>query len=418
MTPIPYNMVDLDGLDLSTVNGTIVPGIYQKITNALSQDKIEIFYHWYYAGLIIPPSYVTIDDSVSGRYTINGVVVVQSNDRVSAIGNIPVLETLTVIENGNYSPGQGVTGFSSVSVSVPDIPSVLDHLSVTENGTYTPPSGTDGYDEVVVNVPQPTPVTQSLSVTQNGTYTPPSGVDGFNQVAVNVPQPTPVTQSLSVTQNGTYIPPSGVDGFNQVTVNVPAVTPHPALPAEYQEVEYLHFTPSIAIVTTIPSIANLLVSVKFSVDEDPAPNTATPVGYRLQTSAANDWDITVTGGEVSSYVRTPGLNTGITMTYGKTAYYDEMLTGSVLLFSPRTTMLVGRYGHYDTASIDAFALNGNIYEVEGFDVSDDTHSFWFIPCYRKADNVPGLYDVINNSFYYETYHTGSDYNIECGPDKN
>ena len=64
----------------------------------------------------------------------------------------PVLESLEVTENGNYTPSAGTDGFSSVSVQVPDIPAVVQPLEVTENGTYTAPDGVDGYSPVTVNV--------------------------------------------------------------------------------------------------------------------------------------------------------------------------------------------------------------------------------------------------------------------------
>lgn len=64
----------------------------------------------------------------------------------------PVLEELEVTENGNYTPSEGVDGFGSVKVNVPDIPAVVQPLEVTENGTYTAPDGVDGYSPVTVNV--------------------------------------------------------------------------------------------------------------------------------------------------------------------------------------------------------------------------------------------------------------------------
>ena len=64
---------------------------------------------------------------------------------------------------------------------------VLESLSVTENGTYEPSEGIDGYDRVVVDIPIITPDISPLTVTANGTYT--AEGDGFNPVTVNVEAP-------------------------------------------------------------------------------------------------------------------------------------------------------------------------------------------------------------------------------------
>ena len=64
---------------------------------------------------------------------------------------------------------------------------VLESLSVTENGTYEPSEGIDGYDRVVVDVPPTIPDIEPLTVTANGVYT--AEGDGFNPVTVNVEAP-------------------------------------------------------------------------------------------------------------------------------------------------------------------------------------------------------------------------------------
>lgn len=65
---------------------------------------------------------------------------------------------------------------------------IVESLSVTQNGIYTPEPGVDGFDNVDVNVPAPEFVTETLSVSVNNTYYPGQGVDGFSQVIVDVPQ--------------------------------------------------------------------------------------------------------------------------------------------------------------------------------------------------------------------------------------
>jgi len=65
---------------------------------------------------------------------------------------------------------------------------VLESLSVTENGVYEPAEGIDGYDSVTVAVPPTVPDIEPLTVTANGVYT--ASGDGFNPVTVNVVPPT------------------------------------------------------------------------------------------------------------------------------------------------------------------------------------------------------------------------------------
>lgn len=79
-----------------------------------------------------------------------------TSDMASAILSIktdPMLESLTVSENGSYSPGTGVDGFSKVVVSVSGSAPVLASKTISQNGTYIAlDDSCDGYDQVVVSV--------------------------------------------------------------------------------------------------------------------------------------------------------------------------------------------------------------------------------------------------------------------------
>lgn len=248
--PKIYNMVNLGGLDLALMNGNPVPGIYSKITAALTADKIEVFYHWYFAGITLPPAKVHIDTSVANQYTINEEILVKSDDTVGIIGfiRIPIIEPLTALENKIYNIPPEIDGFGPVTVNVPIPVPTLVELNATENDTYLPATGQDGFSKVVVNVPDIPPVVQSLSVEENGDYTPPSGVDGFSSVHVAVP--APVLTSLSVTENGDYTPGQGVDGFSQVSVSVQggaqAIEPiHKDIHTGYLDTSgYFYYSPS------------------------------------------------------------------------------------------------------------------------------------------------------------------------------
>lgn len=102
---------------------------------------------------------------------------------------------------------------------------IVESIAIIENGTYTPNEGIDGFNEVNVNVPIPTFTTEELSATANGEYTPTT--DGYTKVTVAVPTPEPNLQSknIEIAENGTQIisADEGYDGLHNVEVrtNVP-----------------------------------------------------------------------------------------------------------------------------------------------------------------------------------------------------
>ena len=138
-------------------------------------------------------------------------------------GKEPVVEALSVTENGIYNAPSGVDGFTPVDVNVPSREPVLESLSITDNGTYTPSAGKDGFDSVDVNVPKEHHNVTSKSITANGTYNS-TGDEVWNEVSVNVPEKTLNKASVTkeYTSNGQYsiATPDGYDGISDVSVTV------------------------------------------------------------------------------------------------------------------------------------------------------------------------------------------------------
>lgn len=111
-----------------------------------------------------------------------------------------------------------IAGIETGGGSAPANP-IIESLSVTENGTYTAPNGVDGYSPIEVNVPIPEGYIKpsgSIQITTNGTY----DVTEKSSAVVSIPEKEIVLQNKTVTENGTYTADSGYDGLGQVTVNV------------------------------------------------------------------------------------------------------------------------------------------------------------------------------------------------------
>ena len=89
---------------------------------------------------------VSIKSGVQAECTIGREVIRTVYDE-------PVLESLSVTENGLYEPSEGIDGYSDVTVNVPGKIPVLEQLRAIANGEYYPAEGVDGFDEVLVDVP-------------------------------------------------------------------------------------------------------------------------------------------------------------------------------------------------------------------------------------------------------------------------
>lgn len=124
MIPFSYNMVDMGGIDLAEANHTIVPGIYEKILEAINLCGDLILYNWKFADInIVPSAYTVIQQADS--ILINGLIQVTELDEVTVLGIEPPpppiepVEPLVVVQNGIYEAEPPVSGFNPVTVNIP-----------------------------------------------------------------------------------------------------------------------------------------------------------------------------------------------------------------------------------------------------------------------------------------------------------
>lgn len=141
--PDKFDMVDMEGVDLLEVQGETIPGLYNKLVESIAQCRYQCVYNWAFNGILIPPTYVEMEERSDGVWINEGVMV--DEEDVVHISSIepepptpvePVIEALSVIANGIYTVPSGVDGFNPVSVSVPSSTVLeLDHIPLDSEGS-------------------------------------------------------------------------------------------------------------------------------------------------------------------------------------------------------------------------------------------------------------------------------------------
>lgn len=150
-----FNMVDMGGIDIVLSQGVEVTGLYQRLVDSIALCRYSVLYNWKFGDIAIPPTPVELEIDANGNVVINEVISVTNEDIVHIYSLeqpvVPIIESLTISQNGDYNAPSGVDGFNPVYVDVPNPP--LQQKSVTGNGMVTPDSGYYGLSSVLVNVP-------------------------------------------------------------------------------------------------------------------------------------------------------------------------------------------------------------------------------------------------------------------------
>ena len=190
-----------------------------------------------------------------------------------------------------------------------------------------------------------------------------------------------------------------------VTINK-ASTAQTLLPSDYQQVEYITLSGSQRLHTGFLfniSTDGFLVTFKASTTsqngmilaDSNASSSYIWAYYYNAGSRIGTW-AKATSGALSSSASPVDLNKHVMSMSGKKAFFDYNQTAnwtSSSFGTPVNELLIG--SNYYNSNYNYY-FKGNIYEVILY--RNDVIQMDFIPCYRKSDNVVGMYDIINDNF--------------------
>lgn len=181
------------------------------------------------------------------------------------------------------------------------------------------------------------------------------------------------------------------------------------LPSEYQEVEYLESTGAQWIKTDIEGrfSASLESEVIFTDSQD-----SYSVGFKdgtFQLSGNGCYRVRTQIGYGSSYSNGPTQSLRLLKRYkyktifepGKQeVYLDDVLVSTSALAKNVDTLTGVHFGIFARLNNDTSASLFSKVKMYYLKISDgDELLGHFIPCYRKSDSKPGMYDTVAKTFY-------------------
>ena len=181
------------------------------------------------------------------------------------------------------------------------------------------------------------------------------------------------------------------------------------LPTEYQEVEYIQSSGTQYIDTGVVATSGFEIDIKINIDtvtgswapilsahELSAPYKRNFIAYTSSKEMEIDagdkitqTSVTLTGDDV---IKASNVENNFYLNINGTNYTPTVTTAaSNLAYSGRTMHLLHSNGY------DFGYTSGKVYYCKI--TVDGTLVRSFVPCYRKSDNIVGLYDLVNGVFY-------------------
>ena len=220
---------------------------------------------------------------------------------------------------------------------------------------------------------------------------------------------------------------------NHIEIEIDGNTIQSILPSEYQQVEYIESTGTQYIDTGIVAspIFEMVAVAQFPQNYAGTSGNAwtgigispSRIGFGYASSISNEY-FTVLFASTANKTGIPfdtNKHEFVIQGNGKGKWNIDGSTGNYVgeidsEFSKGTLPFI-LFGRYGTSGIGGF-LNMRLYSFKFTDNNALIRDF--IPCYRKADNEIGLFDLVNGVFYTNqgtgTFLKGTDYSTLPTPD--
>ena len=203
--------------------------------------------------------------------------------------------------------------------------------------------------------------------------------------------------------------------FNSV-IKQNAIYVYRLIPRSYQQVEYLQSTGAQAIHTGINTTSSLVTTVNFSIASTYSYGNGSFIfGTYYRTGGGTNTNMysvafpsktsaRIPSGQALVNITIANISSGIhTLQYrfgGQMVDGTNYGTYSGVASATRELYLFGRnaYNVGDGGNVTTLTKGVVIYRCQLGTTADTTQYRDLIPCYRKADSVTGMYDLINSEF--------------------
>jgi hypothetical protein len=182
----------------------------------------------------------------------------------------------------------------------------------------------------------------------------------------------------------------------------------PLLPAEYQQVEYIESTGTQYIDTEYVPNSNTNIIFDFEYKSGTSNRYIPILGQRISETEKLFalWVYESTGEVAVNFDKTDtwnisgtnGVGRHVYKNIGGNFYLDGQLISEISYNDFEASYTLAVFGLKTSASTaDVRQLCGKVYSLKVYD--NDILERDLVPCYRKSDNVVGLYDLVYDKFY-------------------